>query len=78
MELANNPLTEREQRIIKANSVIGDTCPNPDCEKTPQAAEVDDNEYLYVVHEEDGVGLEGTRKVGPRGCRIDPSNDPTL
>lgn len=73
-----SPVTDRERRIIEANATIDNTCPNPDCDKTPVAADLSEDGTLYVVHEEDGVGIEGMTKVGPRGCHIEPENDPTV
>jgi len=78
-QLAQNPLTTREQRIIEANSVIQDSCPNPDCDITPTAVDLTEDGTLYVSHVEDGVGLGSRSAHGDTdGCRIGPEEDPTL
>lgn len=78
MKVAENPLTDREQRIIKANADLTE-CPNPNCDLTPDVADVSPDGTLYVAHEEDGVGLDSRSPRGERdGCRIEPVNDFTL
>lgn len=75
-----NPLSTEEQRIISANAgLIENGCPNPDCELTPDVADVSPDGRLYVSHEEDDVGLDSRTERGETdGCLIAPSNDPTL
>jgi hypothetical protein len=77
--IAENPLTLREKRIIEANAMALDSCPNPDCDLTPEVADLTADGHLFVVHEEDGVGLDSRTKRGEQdGCKIDPKHDPTL
>lgn len=76
---AENPLTSREERIIEGNALDLGECPNPDCDLTPEVADVTSDGHLFVVHEEDGVGLDSRTKRGESdGCEIDPKHDPTL
>lgn len=80
MELAENPLTDRAERIIEANAgVVDNECPNPDCDRTVRVADVTSDGTLYVSHEGDGTGLDSRSERGETdGCRIDPEHDPTL
>jgi hypothetical protein len=74
-----NPLTDRESRIIEANAHLPEECPNPDCEFTPEVADLTSDGTLYVVHEEDGVGMQSRSPRGETdGCRIDAEHDYTL
>lgn len=75
-----NPLSTEAQRIVKVNAgMLEDECPNPDCDLTPDVADVSPDGRLYVSHEEDGVGLDSRTERGETdGCLIAPSNDPTL
>lgn len=74
-----NPLTNREQRIIEANAHLIESCPNPDCDLTPEVADLTSDGTLYIAHEEDGVGLASRTPRGETdGCRIGHENDYTL
>jgi len=74
-----NPLTDREERIIEANANLPDACPNPDCEFTPEVADLTSDGTLYVVHEEDRVGMQSRTPRGETdGCRVPSEHDPTL
>jgi hypothetical protein len=74
-----NPLTTREERIVEANAHLPESCPNPDCDFTPEVADLTQDGTLYIVHEEDGVGMASRSPRGETdGCRIDPENDYTL
>lgn len=75
----SNPLTDREQRIIQANSEIEGECPHPDCERTVHVCDLTQDGTLYVSHESDGVGLDSRSPRGETdGCRVPEQNDPTL
>lgn len=83
MEQPTSPLTDRDERIIEANAMIDDgemdECPNPECDLTPAVCDLTDDSHLFVTHESDGVGLDSRTPRGERdGCKVDPSNDPTL
>lgn len=74
-----SPLSDREERIIDANAEIEDECPNPDCDLTPDVADLASDGTLYVAHEEDGVGMNSRSPRGETdGCRVPPEFDPTL
>lgn len=74
-----NPLTDREQRIVAANAHLPGECPNPDCDLTPEVADLTQDGTLYIAHEEDGVGLASRTPRGETdGCRIDAEHDYTL
>lgn len=74
-----NPLTNREQRIVEANAHLPGACPNPDCDLTPEVADLTQDGTLYIAHEEDGVGLASRTPRGETdGCRIDAEHDYTL
>lgn len=74
-----NPLTERESRIIEANGLDMTECPNPECDLTPEVCDLTSDGTLYVVHEEDGVGMASRTPRGETdGCRVPPEHDPTL
>ena len=54
-------------------------CPNPDCDLTPEVADLTQDGTLYIAHEEDGVGLASRTPRGETdGCRIDAEHDYTL
>lgn len=73
--LPESPLTEREERIIEANSAL-DEC--PECGRDVAAADLTDSGHLYVSHVDDEIGLDSRRDDSLKGCRVEPSNDPTL
>lgn len=79
MKLPESPLTEREERIIEANDLLGSDCPNPECDRTPRVADLTDDGTLYVSHEGDTAGLDSRAGRGETdGCRVPPEHDPTL
>jgi hypothetical protein len=79
MNVPSSPLTEREKRIVQANSEIEGECPNPDCDLTVDVCDLTSDGVLYVSHEEDGVGLASRTDRGETdGCRVSPEFDPTL
>lgn len=87
VERPENPLTDRQDRIVEANANLPDECPNPECDLTPEVADLTRSAsgeggrggQLYIVHEEDGVGLASRTPRGENdGCRISAANDPTL
>lgn len=75
----DNPLSEREKRIIEANAELqGEECPDPDCDLTVKVVDLTDDDTLYVSHEEDRVGMASRSPRGETdGCRISPEADPT-
>lgn len=74
-----NPLTNREERIVEANAHLPESCPNPDCDFTPEVADLTSDGTLYIAHEEDRVGMQSRSPRGETdGCRIDPEHDYTL
>lgn len=78
-EKPTNPLTDRQERIVEANAHLPDVCPNPNCDLTPNVADLTADGTLYISHEEDSVGLNSRTDRGDTdGCRVDPSEDPTL
>lgn len=77
--LPENPLTDRESRIIEANADLPDACPNEECDCTPHVADLTADGTLYVSHEEDGAGRRSRSPRGETdGCRISPESDYTL
>lgn len=75
-----NPLTEREQRIVEANSELnGEQSPIPDCDLTVTACDITSDGMLYVSYEEDGVGLDSRTPRGQTdGDRVPAEYDPTV
>lgn len=76
-----NPLSDREQRIVEANAQLGESeeCPAEGCDLTPHVCDLTEDGTLYVAHEEDGVGLASrTPRSETDGCRVQAENDPTL
>ena len=80
MNTPQNPLTEREQRIVEANNELnGEESPLPECDLTVAACDLTDDGTLYVSYEEDGVGLQSRTQRGETdGDRVPAEYDPTL
>jgi len=87
VERPENPLTDRQERLVAANAHLPDACPNPECDRTPEVADLTRSAsgeggrggQLYIVHEEDGVGLASRSSRGETdGCRIGHEHDYTL
>lgn len=79
MKRPTSPLTNREERIIEANAHLPESCPNPDCEFTPEVADLTSDGTLYIAHEEDRVGVSSrTPRSETDGCRIGHEHDYTL
>lgn len=78
MKVASSPLTQREERIIDANSELqGEEC--PECGRTVNVCDLMDDGTLYVSHEGDRAGINSRSPRGETdGCDVDPENDPTL
>lgn len=70
--LAENPLTENEERVIDANAELqGEECPDPECEREVHVVDLSNDGTLYVSHVGDGAGLRSRSDRGETdGCRI--------
>jgi len=68
--LAENPLTEDEERVIDANAVLqGEEC--PECEREVRIVDLGQDGDLYVSHVGDGAGLQSRSDRGETdGCSI--------
>lgn len=73
-QAVRNPLTDREQTIIDANtSLNGGPCPNDACDKHVDVCDLTDAGDVYIVHEEDPEPGFDTRGED-HACRIDPQD----